>query len=124
MNEQLNAPNFSENKIEKVNISTSNSDINYYDFKKRKSCEDFENIGHLNEETLFRNVGNKKRYYEYINEGKIYRNNTEKLLNEEYLLINDEDNDKDNDEKCCIELNIKDIKKEQFMEIMKKLLNN
>ena len=25
MNEQLNAPNFSENKIEKVNISTSNT---------------------------------------------------------------------------------------------------
>ena len=32
-------------------------------------------------------------------------------MNEEYLLINDEDNDKDNDEKCCIELNIQGVKK-------------
>ena len=60
---------------------------------------------------MFKNVDNKKRYYEDIDEEKIDRNNTEELLNEEYLLINDEDNDKDNDEKCCIELNIKDIKK-------------
>ena len=85
--------------------------INYDDFKKRKTCEDFENIGQLNEETLFKNVGNKKGYYEDIDEEKIDKNNTEELLYEEYLLINDEDNDKDNYEKCCIELNTKDIKK-------------
>ena len=53
----------------------------------------------------------KKRYYEDIHEGKIDRNDTEELLDEEYLLINDEDNDKDNNKKCCIKLNIEDIKK-------------
>ena len=53
----------------------------------------------------------KKRYYEDIHEGKIDRNDTEELLNEKYLLINDEDNGRNNDEKCCIKLNIKDIKK-------------
>ena len=97
------------------------NDINYEDFEKRKTCEDFENVGQLNEETLFPNGNNEKRYYEDINKGKIDRNDTEELLNDEYLLIDDEDNDKDNDEKCCIELNIKDIK---LMEIMKKLLKN
>ena len=71
-----------------------------------------------------KNVYNKKRYYEDIDEDKIDRNDTEELLNKEYLLINDEDNHKDNDEKCCIKLNIKDIKKEQFMKILKQLLNN
>ena len=87
------------------------NDINYEDFEKRKTCEDFNDIGQLNEETLFLNVDNKKRYYEDIDEEKTDRNDTEELLNEEYLLINDEDNDKDNDEKCCIKLHIKDIKK-------------
>ena len=42
-----------------------------------------------------------------MDEEKIDRNDTEELLNEEYLLINDEDND----EKCCIKFNIKRIKK-------------
>ena len=46
-----------------------------------------------------------------MDEDKLDRNVTEELLNEEYLLINDEDNDQDNDEKCCIKLNMKDIKK-------------
>ena len=42
------------------------------------------------------------------------------LLNEEYLLKNDDDND----EKCNVELDYKNIKKEQFMGTMKKLLIN
>ena len=88
-----------ENLIKDIKNKEFNA-INYEDFEKRKTCEDFENVGQLNEETLFRNVGNKKRHYEYINEGRIHRNNTEELLNEEYLLINDEDYDEDNDEKC------------------------
>ena len=81
------------------------NDINYEDFEKRKTCEDFEDIGQLNQETLFKNVYNKKRYYGNMDEEKIDRNDTE-----EYLLINDKDNNKDNEEKC-IKLNIKDIKK-------------
>ena len=99
-------------------------DINYEDFEKQKTYEDFKDIGQLNEETLLKNVDNKKRYYEDIDEEKIHRNDAEELFNEEYLLINDEDNDKDNDQKCCIKSNIKDIKKEQFMEIIKKLSKN
>ena len=107
-NEQI--PINDENLIKDIKNEEFN-DINYEDFEKRKSCEDFENVGQLNEETLFKNVDNKKRYYEDIEEDKSDRNDTEELLNEEYLLINDEDNDKDNAEKCCIELDIKDIKK-------------
>ena len=107
-NEQM--PTNDENLIKDIENKEFN-DINYEDFENGKTCEDFENVGQLNEETLLKNVDNKKRYYEDIEKEKIDRNNTEELLNEEYLLINDEDNDKDNDEKCCIELNIKDIRK-------------
>ena len=58
------------------------------------------------------NKNNNKRYYDDVDiqVGKIDRSETEEikqLLNEEYLLKNDDDSD----EKCCIELYFKDIKK-------------
>ena len=107
-NEQI--PINDENLIKDIR-NQEFKDINYEDFRKRKACENFKDIGKLNEETLFKNVDNKKRYYEDIDEETIDKNDTEDLFNEEYLLINDENNDEDNDEKCCIKLNIKDIKK-------------
>ena len=63
----------------------------------------------LNEGTLFKNIDNKKRYYDDINEEKI--DGTKKikgLLNEEYLLKNNYDND----EEYCIEIDFKDLKRE------------
>ena len=45
MNEQLNAPNFSENKTEKVNISTSNTSKNFSSEELRNPI-DVENIEH------------------------------------------------------------------------------
>ena len=101
-NEQI--PINDENLIKDIKNKEFN-DINYEDFEKPKTCEDFKDIEQLNEETLFKNVDNKKRYYQDIDEEKIDKNDTE-----EYLLINDKDNNKDNEEKC-IKLNIKDIKK-------------
>ena len=51
------------NLIKNMKDKKYNDDINYEDFEKRKACEDFKDIGQLNEETLFKNVDNKKRYY-------------------------------------------------------------
>ena len=63
----------------------------------------------MNKGTLFRNTKNKKRYYDDINERKI--DGTEEIkqiLNEEYLLKNNYDND----EEYCTELDFKNLKKE------------
>ena len=87
--------------------------INYEDIKKQKICEHFGKILQLYKETLFTNLGNKKRCYDDINEEKIDGNNTEKieeLLSEEYLLKNDDKID----EKCNVELDFEDIKKSNF----------
>ena len=69
-----------ENLIKDIKNKEFN-DINYEDFEKRKTCEDFENVGQLKVEILFKNVDNKKRYYEDLDEQKIDRNDTEQLLN-------------------------------------------
>ena len=56
-NEQI--PINDENLIKDIKNKEFN-DINYEDFEKRKTCKDFENVGQLNEETLFKNVDNKE----------------------------------------------------------------
>ena len=88
--------------------------INYEEIEQQKTCENFGEIEQLYKEILLKNVGNIKRYYDHISVGRIDRRETEKikqLLNEEYLLNNDEDNDEVNDEKCSIKLDFKDIEK-------------
>ena len=63
----------------------------------------------LNKGTLCKNIDNKKRYYDDINEEKIDgTKKIEGLLNEEYLLKNNYDND----EEYCIEIDFKDLKRE------------
>ena len=72
--------------------------MNYEDIKKGKIYKHFKRTEQLNEGTLFKNVDIIKRYYDDINEGEI--DGTEEikqLLNKEYLLKNDDDNN----EKCC-----------------------
>ena len=67
----------------------------------------------MNEGTLFQNIDSKKRYYGDIYEEKIDgTKKIKRLLNEEYLLKNDDDND----EKCCTELDFKDLKNETIYE--------
>ena len=62
----------------------------------------------MNEGTLFKNIDNKKCYYDDNNEGKIDgTEEIEQLLNQEYLLKNDDDDD----DKCYTELEFKDIDK-------------
>ena len=94
-----------ENLIKDIKDKEFNDDVNYEDFEKRKTCENFEDIRQLIEETLFTNIG---CYYDDIDEEKIDRNDTEEILNEKYLLKNDDYND----EKCYSELIFKDTKKE------------
>ena len=93
-----------ENLIKDIKDKEFNDDVNYEDFEKRKTCENFEDIRQLIEETLFTNIG---CYYDDIDEEKIDRNDTEEILNEKYLLKNDDYND----EKCYSELNFKDTNK-------------
>ena len=96
-----------------------NDDINNEDIVKQKIYEHFGEIEQLYEETLLQNVGHNKRYNnddDDVDVEKIDKSETDKieqLLNEEYLLKNDNDND----EKCCIELDFKDIKKETIYEV-------
>ena len=93
-----------------MNDKKYNADINYEDFKKRRIHKNFEEIGKSYEGALFKNVDNKKRNYNEICAEKIDGSDTEKikqLLNEEYLLKNDYDNN----EKCCMRLDFEDIKK-------------
>ena len=92
-----------------------NDDIIYEDFDKRRIHENFEEIEKLYEESLFKNVDDKKRNYDDDYVEKTDRNDTEKyeeLSNEEYLLKNDYEND----EKCCMKLDFEDIKKRTVYE--------
>ena len=78
--------------------------------KYRQRSDILSKTEQLNKGPLFRNTENKKFYYDDIIERKI--DGTEEIkqfLNEEYLLQN---NDVNNNEKCCIELDFKDLKKE------------
>ena len=75
--DNMKIPINDENLIKDIKNKEFN-DTNYEDFEKRKTCEDFKDIGQLSEETLFKNVDNKKRCYEE----KTDRNDTEELLNE------------------------------------------
>ena len=56
-NEQI--PVNDENLIEDIKDKEFYDDINYEDFEKRKTCENFKDIGKLNEETLFKSVNSK-----------------------------------------------------------------
>ena len=98
-----------EDDIENIKDKDYNDDINYKDIEKQ-ICENFKEIEELYEEALFKNVDDKKRNYDDVYVEKMDANDTGKikqLLNEEYLLKNDYDND----EKCCNELDFEDIKK-------------
>ena len=86
--------------------------------KNKKFFEHSGEIEQLYEETFLKNVGNNKRYNndDDVDVEKIDKSETEeikKLLNEEYLLKNDDDND----EKCCIKLDFKDMNKGTNYEI-------
>ena len=118
-----------------------NDDIHYEDIEKQKICEHFGEIEQLYEETLLKNVRHNKHYNndDDVDAEKIDKSETEEikqLVNEEYLLKNDNEND----ENYCIELHFKDINKgtnyennektiEQFIEedlfnvINKRLIN-
>ena len=85
-------------------------ELDFKDLKKETIYENKEETTEkLNEGTLFEDIDNKKRYYDDIYEEKIDRTEeTKQLLNEKYLLKNDDDND----EKCFTELVFKDLKNE------------
>ena len=103
------------NLIKNMKDKKYNDDINYEDLKKRRIHENFEELEKLYEEALFKNFDDEKRNYDDDYIGKNNRNDTEKfkqLLNEEYLLKNDYNND----EKCCMKLDFEDIKKRTIYE--------
>ena len=86
------------------------TELVFNDLKKETIYGDNEEATEkLNEGTLFENIDNKKRHYDDIYEEKIDgTKKIKRLLNEEYFLKNDDDND----EKCCTELDFKDLKNE------------
>ena len=118
--ENINNDNFGGNKQiltndgnlnKDIKNKKYNDDIHYGDIENQKISEHFGEIEQLYEETLLKNVGHYKRYNNdnEVDVEKIDKSETEEikqLLNEEYLLKNDNDND----EKCYIELDFKDIK--------------
>ena len=73
--ENINNDNFGGNKQiltndgnlnKNVKSKKYNDDINYEDIEKQKICGHFGEIEQLYEETLLKNVGNNKRYYDEV----------------------------------------------------------